>query len=73
MGLHATPSHAQGQFRVRDKLRNGDLQTSSGRFGAPPEKPAPNLPFRARVLDAAKTFFRAGAKYAATGAPPPAA
>jgi hypothetical protein len=61
MGLHATPSHAQGQFRVRDKLRNGDLQTSSGRIGAPPEKPAPNIPFRTRVLDAAKAFFRTGA------------
>jgi hypothetical protein len=42
-------------------LRNGDLQTSSGRIGAPPEKPAPNIPFRARVLDAAKAFFRTGA------------
>jgi hypothetical protein len=61
MGRHATPSHAQGHFRVRDKLRNGDLQTSSGRIGAPPEKRAPNIPFRARVLDAAKAFFRAGA------------
>ena len=61
MGLHAAPSHAQGQFRVRDKLRNGDLQTSSGRIGAPPEKPAPNIPFRVRVLDAAKAFFRTAA------------
>ena len=42
-------------------MRNGDLQRSSGRISAPAEKLALNIPFRARVLDAAKAFFRAGA------------
>jgi hypothetical protein len=46
---------------VRDKLRYGDHQRSSGRIGAPAEKPALNVTFRGRVLDAATALFRAGA------------
>ena len=62
---------AWGQFRVRDKLRDEDVQIPVGRLGAPsgeqfasstlPGTAAQDIPFRGRVLDAFRALFRAGA------------